>query len=124
MHFLRDEYGNDQDEDDDAIGYEERDVIQYLQRLEEDNLFEMNLLTEEENNLEKIEKESKDTIELKRKEIHDVDKNIFLLKQTLSKRQEKIDFYDQILTSSSNKIANDKKYMESSASLQNKRHGV
>ena len=84
----------------------------------------MNLLTEEENNLEKIEKESKDTIELKRKEIHDVDKNISLLKQTLSKRQEKIDFYDQILTSSSNKIANDKKYMESSASLQNKRHGV
>ena len=124
MHFLRDEYGNDQDEDDDGIGYEERDVIQYLQRLEEDNLFEMNLLTEEENNLEKIEKESKDTIELKRKEIHDVDKNISLLKQTLNKRQEKIDFYDQILTSSSNKIANDKKYMESSASLQNKRHGV
>ena len=51
----------------------------YLERLEEDITFEMNLLTEEDSNLERIEKESRQTIQEKLDEIKDVDLNIEML---------------------------------------------
>ena len=79
--------------DEDGVGIEEREVIQYLQRLEEDNLFEMNLLTEEENNLEKMEKESKEKISQRQKEIREVDQNIAMLLQSKQKKLERIEYY-------------------------------
>lgn len=65
----------------------------YLERLEEDITFEMNLLTEEDSNLERIEKESRQTIQEKLDEIKDVDLNIEMLQQSLLKKQQKIEFY-------------------------------
>ena len=98
---LSDRNAEDSDEDSEGgLGIDERDVILYLQRLEEDNLFEMNLLTEEENNLEKMEKESREKINLRRKEIKEVDHNIEMLKQSKQRKQQKIEYYSQILESS------------------------
>lgn len=67
--------------------------------MEEDNLFEMNLITQAEDNLEKMEKESKQTLNYKKKEISEVEKNIELLAASKTRKQQKIEYYQQILAS-------------------------
>ena len=61
------------DDDYETIPIEEKKFFEYLQKLEENNLFEMNLLQEMQQTLEKQEKESKDKIDTKREEINDLD---------------------------------------------------
>ena len=102
--MLRDEFGGEYS-DEDGVGIEERDVNTYLERLEEDITFEMNLLTEEDSNLERIEKESRQTIQEKLDEIKDVDQNIEMLQQSLLNKQTRIEFYQQLLTQSENQSA-------------------
>lgn len=75
----------------------------YLQRLEEDNLFEMNLLTEAEGNLETLEKESQGAIIARQMEIDEVDKNIQILINTRKRNEDKHTYYNNILDSNADK---------------------
>ena len=49
-------------DDDDTIPLEEKKFWEYLQKLEENNLFEMNLLQDLQQSLEKTDKESREKI--------------------------------------------------------------
>jgi len=54
----------------------ESDLIDFLSKIEETNLFKMNLIQEQKQTLEKMERESKRIIEEKAALIVDVDKNL------------------------------------------------
>lgn len=55
---------------------DERSFWEYLQKLEEHNLFEMNLLQENTQTLEKMERESAETLAARRRKIDELDTNI------------------------------------------------
>ena len=55
---------------------DERNFWEYLQKLEEHNLFEMNLLQENTQTLEKMERESAETLAARRRKIDELDTNI------------------------------------------------
>ena len=55
---------------------DERNFWEYLQKLEEHNLFEMNLLQENTQTLEKMERESAETLAARRRKIDELDMNI------------------------------------------------
>lgn len=62
-------------DDEDTIEIGEKELMDYLQKLEENNLFKMNLIQESQQTFEKIAKECHDNIEAKRAIIADVDAN-------------------------------------------------
>ena len=70
---------NDSYSDDDDKIIEEKKFWDYLTKLEENNLFEMNLLQENQQTLEKMEKESREVIAARRLKIVELDNNIKLL---------------------------------------------
>ena len=69
-------------DDDDQIRIGEKELIDYLQKLEENNLFKMNLIGETQQTFEKIMKESENRILEKRNVILEVDNNIKLLRDS------------------------------------------
>jgi len=73
------DWNADYSDDDDEIPLTEKEVLGYLEKLEENNLFEMNLLQENQQTLEKIERESREIINNKREKVIELDYNIRLL---------------------------------------------
>ena len=73
------DWNADYSDDDEEIPLTEKDVLGYLEKLEENNLFEMNLLQENQQTLEKIERESREIINNKREKVIELDYNIRLL---------------------------------------------
>ena len=79
----------------------EKDLIDYLQKLEENNLFKMNLLQESQQTYEKIAKECQDTVEDKRAIILDVDNNVRLLQESRNQKMDRLAYYQNVLDSNS-----------------------
>lgn len=92
---LNDSYSDD----DDKVPIEDKKLWDYLQKLEENNLFEMNLLQENQQTLEKMEKESRDVIAARRAKINDIDKNILMLQDSHTSRQDSLTYYKNMLDS-------------------------
>jgi len=68
---------NDPYEDDDFnIYFDKAQLIQHLNFLEDDNLFKINLLQDEEQNLKKLNDEAEDKYKAMQKDIGDVEKSI------------------------------------------------
>ena len=59
------DFNADYSDDDEEIRIGEKDLMDYMQKLEENNLFKMNLIQEQQQSLEKIEKESEAKINAK-----------------------------------------------------------
>ena len=69
-------------DDDETIPIEEKKVWEYLQELENYNLFEMNLLQELQQSLEIQERKSEEIVRIKRSEIEEIQNNIQAKKET------------------------------------------
>ena len=76
------DWNADYSDDDDSIPLNEKEFWGYLEKLEENNLFEMNLLQENQQTLEKIERESQEKISAKRAKLIELDSNIKLLEDS------------------------------------------
>ena len=87
-------------DDDENIPIEEKKFWEYLQKLEERNLFEMNLFQDRTQTLEKMEKESQATIAARRAKIIELDNNIKLLKDSMQGRQDRLTYYQNMLVDS------------------------
>lgn len=74
---------------------------EYLQKLEENNLFEMNLLQENQQALEKMQAESKRKIAEKRRKIEELDSNIRQIKEGYKSRQQRLAYFKSMTDSSS-----------------------
>ena len=72
----------DYSDDDDQIRIGEKELVDYLQKLEGQNLFKMNHIGDLQQTFEKIEKNSADTVHAKSMIITEVDNNIRLLKES------------------------------------------
>ena len=79
---------------------DERTLCEYLQKLEEHNLFEMNLLQENTQTLEKMERESAETLAARRRKIDELDYNIRGLEGSWQSRQDRLAYYKGMLDSS------------------------
>jgi len=70
------------EDDDFEIHFTEFTMLEYLSHLEEDNLFRIHLVQEEEQTLEKFKKASEERIKEKQNEIDEVQRNIELLQNS------------------------------------------
>ena len=59
----------------------------------------MNLLQENQQTLEKMEKESREVIAARRAKINDIDKNILMLQDSHTSRQDSLSYYKNMLDS-------------------------
>lgn len=74
---------NDAYEDDDfTIYFDKNTLLNHINHLEDDNLFKINLLQQEEINLEKLLKQKETSVVHIDKQIEDVNKNIVGFKST------------------------------------------
>ena len=89
------------DDDYDAIPINEKHLFEYLQKVEENNLFEMNLLQDNQQTLEKIEAESAQSIAAKRRKIAELDSNIRQLQDGYKSRQQRLTYFKNMTDSSS-----------------------
>jgi hypothetical protein len=87
------------DDDFENIPIDEKRFWEYLTKLEENSLFEMNLLQEMQQNLETEEKKSRDNIVRKRAEITELDNNITALEDLKSGRNAHLTYYQGMLSS-------------------------
>ena len=69
----------DYSDSDDEVPIEEKKFWEYIQKLEENNLFEMNLYQDRTQTLEKMEKECHAKIAVRAAKIEELDNNIGLL---------------------------------------------
>ena len=92
---LNDSYSDD----DDTVPIDDKKFWDYLQKLEENNLFEMNLLQENQQTLEKMEKESQEVVAAKRLKIVELENNIKLLQDSHQGRQDRLTYYKNMLDS-------------------------
>ena len=103
MFLCREFNGSDIDlnasysDDDDTIPLDEKKFWEYLQKLEENNLFEMNLLQDSQQTLEKMEKEAADTVAAKRSKVEELDTNIHLLEDMFGQKQDRLAYYRNML---------------------------
>ena len=70
------DFNADYSDDGNSVPIDERNFWEYLQKLEEHNLFEMTLLQENTQTLEKMERESAETLAARRRKIDELDPNI------------------------------------------------
>ena len=75
----------------------ESDLIDFLSKIEETNLFKMNLIQEQKQTLEKMERESKRIIEEKAALIVDVDKNLKLLQDIKAEKIVRLSYYKNMM---------------------------
>ena len=69
----------DYSDDDDQIYFDKKEFIEHLSEIEEDNLFKINLLQNDEVQLETLKKNAETSEEKKKQEIREVEKNIAML---------------------------------------------
>ena len=75
----------------------ESDLIDFLSKIEETNLFKMNLIQEQKQTLEKMERESKRIIEEMAALIVDVDKNLKLLQDIKAEKIVRLSYYKNMM---------------------------
>ena len=71
--------------------------MDYLFKLEENNLFKMNLLQEQQQSLDKTQKECEESIAKKKAMVQDVDSNIALLKKQKQVNAERLNYYKSVI---------------------------
>ena len=85
---------------DNEIPLEEKKFWEYLTKLEENNLFEMNLFQDRTQTLEKMEKEAAERIAAKRSKVVELNNNIKLLADSMQGRQDRLTYYSSMLDNS------------------------
>jgi hypothetical protein len=87
----------DYSDDEDEICIRENELIDFLSKLEETNLFKMNLIQEQKQTLEKIERESKMVVEEKAAMIVDVENNLKLLEEIKAEKVVRLSYYKSMM---------------------------
>lgn len=64
------------EDDDYKIYFDQRNLLSHLNFLEDDNLFKINLLQDEEENVKKLKDASEDKYKMREKDIDDVHRSI------------------------------------------------
>lgn len=86
------------DPNDDNLYFDEKqNLLPYLNEIEQENLFEINLLGEEENALEEVKKLKEKNIEIKGKAVTEMDNNIKMLENSKKALEDKKSYFDQKL---------------------------
>ena len=80
-------------DDDHKIYFKEKDLIEYLFHIEDDNLFKINLMQDDEQALEEKKKSSQEAIEFKKSEIKQQQESITVLQHKLTDLKKKHEFY-------------------------------
>ena len=94
----------DYSDSDDEVPIEEKKFWEYFQKLEENNLFEMNLFQDRTQTLEKMEKECQAKIAVRKRKIEELDNNIALLQQSLGARNDRYSYYQNMLIDSNKPV--------------------
>ena len=84
-------------DDDEEIRIGEKDLLDYLQKLEENNLFKMNLIQEQQQSLEKIEKDSEAKIQAKELLLRDVQANLEHLEEARQIQFDRYIYYKTVM---------------------------
>ena len=91
------DFNADYSDDDEDIRINEKDLVDYLSKLEENNLFKMNLIQEQQQSLEKIEKETEARIDAKKQLISDVTSNLAHLEEAKTLQFERLTYYKNVM---------------------------
>lgn len=87
----------DYSDDETHIQIKESDMMDLLQKLEENNLFKMNLNQEQKQTLEKIELQSRQNIEEKKQIVADVDLNLKLLQEQKAEKLVRLHYFKSMM---------------------------
>ena len=85
---------------DNEIPLEEKKFWEYLQKLEENNLFEMNLFQDRTQTLEKMTQECQHSIAARKAKIVELEENIKLLEDSKNARNDRLAYYKNMLVDS------------------------